>query len=249
MLNFIICEFAKLKHAKIVFFSIAGTQAVPFMLLVEAFQLHQKNPDQIIMLETMFENSLLYVMLLMNIIICVALSSYLFSREYVEKTIKNLITLPVFRRTYISGKFLSLLLLVELLMIATWSGILVIAVFYQFFFELDGFFAGIIVRWLLKFIIAGGLLFLTISPFAYIAEKSKGLVTPIIIMSVVVMGSAALCNQELGALYPWTATYLILSGRIAETGYPIWLSTTIIALTAIVGFGMTYYYFEKEDLR
>jgi hypothetical protein len=39
--------------------------------------------------------------------------------------------------------------------------------------------------------------------------------------AVIVMGSAALSNQEWGALYPWTATYFLVQGKIQGTGYPL----------------------------
>ena len=92
-------------------------------------------------------------------------------------------------------------------------------------------------------------MFLTISPFAYIAQKTKGFVTPVITSSVVVMGNAALCNQDFGSLYPWTATFFLIKGNIQSTGYPITLAIGIIAFVSIMGFLMTFNYFKNEDLK
>ena len=66
--------------------------------------------------------------------------------------------------------------------------------------------------------------------------------------AVIVMGSAALSNQEWGALYPWTATYLA-QGKLQSTGYPTLLSVSIIILVSAVGFLMTFHHFKKEDLK
>lgn len=249
MLNLILCELKKLKRAKMMIFTILGTQAVPVMIFIEALQQHAKNPEQIITLDHIFQNSLLYVMLLMNNMIFVAISAYLFSREYLERTLKNLIPLPISRTRYITGKFLTLLLLIIILTIVTWVGILGISLMYHIVFELDHFSLIIALQWLWKMIFGGLLMFLTISPFAYGAEKTKGLVVPMITMAVIVMASAALTNQEIGALYPWTATYFLIIGRLKETGYPIWLSLAIILLESVIGFLLTYIYFQKEDLK
>ena len=67
--------------------------------------------------------------------------------------------------------------------------------------------------------------------------------------AVIVMGSAALSNQEWGALYPWTATYFLVQGKLQSTGYPTLLSVSIIILVSAVGFLMTFHHFKKEDLK
>ena len=63
--------------------------------------------------------------------------------------------------------------------------------------------------------------------------------------AVIVMGSAALSNQEWGALYPWTATYFLVQGKLQSTGYPTLLSVSIIILVSAVGFLMTFHHFKK----
>ena len=72
---------------------------------------------------------------------------------------------------------------------------------------------------------------------------------PIIIASVIVMGSAALSNQDIGALYPWTATFFLVNGRIQNTGYPMFLSIGFIALVSAMGLYLTFFHFKKEDLK
>lgn len=229
--------------------SMIGTQAVPAMLLIEAVQQHMKHPEHIITLEKIFDNSLIYVMLLMNFMIFVAILAYQFSREYTERTLKNLIPLPISRAKYVTGKYMILLFLILILTIVTWAGILAASFIYDATFGLKNFSSAIAFKWLLKLIAGGILMFLTISPFAYAAEKTKGLVIPMIAAAVIVMGSAALSNQDMGALYPWTAAYLLIKGRLVYTGYPVSLSVAIIILVSAMGFCMTYHYFQKEDLK
>lgn len=63
------------------------------------------------------------------------------------------------------------------------------------------------------------------------------------------MGSAALCNQDFGALYPWSATFFLLKGKIESTGYPILLSVGIIVFVSAIGFLATVHHFKREDIK
>lgn len=229
--------------------SIIGSLATPAMMLLEALQTHFEYPERIFTLHDIYDNSLLYVMLLLNMMIFVAITAYLFSREYTEMTLKTIIPIPVSRNKLVLGKFCTLFLWTILLTIVTWAGVFVLSGIYHCIFGLEGFSFVIALRWLLKFLFGNLLMFLTVAPYAFLAEKTKGLVSPMIASAVMVMGSAALSNQDFGALYPWTATYFIAKGNIESTGYPIQLSIAIIILVSAIGFFMTFRYFKKEDLK
>ena len=92
-------------------------------------------------------------------------------------------------------------------------------------------------------------MFLTISPFAFAAEKTKGFVAPVIGSAVIVMGSAALANHDWGAFYPWTATFFLVQGKINSSGYSTALSVIIILLVSAAGFILTFYHLKTEDLK
>lgn len=79
--------------------------------------------------------------------------------------------------------------------------------------------------------------------------KTKGFVAPMVISAAVVMGSAALSNQDLGALYPWTATFFLVKGSLLSKGYPISLSIIIILFLSFSGFIATFKCFYNEDLK
>ena len=78
------------------------------------------------------------------------------------------------------------------------------------FIGMGGFSLSVALKWLLTFFIGNTLLFFVLSPVAFIAEQTKGLATPMIVAAVIMMGNAALCNQDIGALYPWTAIFFSL---------------------------------------
>ena len=81
MLNLIYCELLKLKHSKMVPFSILGVMSVPVMMLIEALQIHSEQPERSITLDGIYNNSTLYMMLLANMMIYVAITAFFFRRE------------------------------------------------------------------------------------------------------------------------------------------------------------------------
>ena len=249
MLNLVCCEILKLKRSTIVLFSILGVLSTPFMMMVEALQTHFEHPEKVFTLSNIYDSSLLYVMLLMNMMVYVAITAYLFSREYAEKTLKMVLPSPVSRMDFIIGKFLMLYIWTTVLTVLTWAAILLLMLIYHGIFGLDGVSLIVAGEWLIKFLMGSVLMFLTLSPFAYIAEKTKGFVIPVIVSAVVVMGSATLCNQKIGALYPWTASFFLINGRIQSTAYPISMALGIIGLVSFIGFYSTFRYFYREDIK
>ncbi|HBL35583.1 MAG TPA: bacitracin ABC transporter permease [Firmicutes bacterium] len=249
MLNLITCELLKLKHSKMVLLSVLGVLATPCMMLAGALQMHFEYPDKIFTLADIYDNSLVYAMLLINFIVYVTITAYLFSREYTENTLKTLLPILVSRTTFIAGKFLVLFLWIMLLTIVTWAGILALFSVYYLIFGMHSFSLDVAGLWFLKFLLGNILMFFTLSPFAFIAQKTKGLMVPMIASAVVVMSGAALSNQDMGALFPWTATYFLMDGRLKSTGYPISLSIAIILAVTVVGLLATFGYFKKEDIK
>jgi len=232
-----------------VFISILGVMSTPFMMLIESLQTHFEHPERIFTLADIYDNSLLYMMLLTNIMIYVAVTAYLFSREYTENTLKTILPIPISRTKLLLGKFCTLFLWIVMLTSITWAGILILSGIYHGIFGMDGYNLFVAMEWLLKFLLGSILMFLTVSPFAYIAQKTKGVVAPVIASAVIVMGSAALSNQDFGALYPWTATFFLINGKMKSTGYPTSLGIVIIAIVSATGFFMTFNQFKKEDLK
>lgn len=217
--------------------------------VIEALQTHFDKPEIIFTLSDIYSDSVLYIMLLVNIMIYVAIAAYLFSREYTESTLKTILPIPISRTKLLIGKFCTLLLWIVMLTLVTWAGIFIVCGLYDAVFTLEGYSLLVAIVWLPKFLFGSILMFLTVSPFVFVAMKTKGFVAPMIGSAVIVMGSAALSNQEWGALYPWTATYFLVQGKLQSTGYPTLLSVSIIILVSAVGFLMTFHHFKKEDLK
>lgn len=249
MLNLIYCELLKLKHSKMVLISVLGVMSTPFMMLIEALQIHFEYPERVFTLDDIYDSSLLYMMLLTNMIIYVVIAAYLFSREYTESTLKTILPIPVSRIKLLLSKFCALFLWTTMLTFITWVGIFILLGGYHLVFGLEGYHLMVAGRWLLKFLLSSMLMFVMASPFAYVAQKTKGFVAPVIASAVIAMGSAAICNQDFGALYPWTAAYFMIKGKMQSTGYPVSLGIGIIVFVSAMGFWMTLKQFREEDLK
>lgn len=249
MLKLIYCELMKLKHSKMIPISILGAVAVPFMMFVETLQIHTEHPEQNIMLGAVYEDSILYMLLLANMMVSVAIASFLFSREYAENAWKTILPIPISRTKILWGKFCTLFLWDFFLTMVSWACILLFSGICHVTFGLTEYRLMTALKWIPNYFLLTVLMFITTSPFVYIAQKTKGFVAPMIASAVIVLGSAALCNQKWGALYPWTASVLLLGGSVESTGYPVWLSVTIILLVSGIGFLLTFLYFRKEDLK
>ena len=61
-----------------VLISVAGVLSTPLLMLIEALQTHFDKPEIIFTLSDIYSDSVLYIMLLVNIMIYVAIAAYLF---------------------------------------------------------------------------------------------------------------------------------------------------------------------------
>src|SRR5699024_7220837 len=120
---------------------------------------------------------------------------------------------------------------------------------YHAVFTLEGYSLLVAIVWLPKFLFGSILMFLTVSPFVFVAMKTKGFVAPMIGSDVIVMGIAALSNIECESLYLWRASYFLVQGKLQSIVYPTLLSVSIIILVSAVGFLMTFHHFKKEYLK
>src|SRR5699024_1015566 len=78
-LNLISFELLKLKRSIMLLISLAGLLSTPLLMLIEALQTHFDKPEIIFTLSDIYSDSVLYIMLLVNIMIYVAIAAYLFS--------------------------------------------------------------------------------------------------------------------------------------------------------------------------
>lgn len=229
--------------------SFLGALVTPTMLIVDGLRKHSAHPEIVNTLAGLFDSCLFYTMLIFGLLVYTVIAAYLFSREYSEKTLKTVLAVPVPRLSFIVSKFSLLFIWIMALTSVSWVATLILAAAYHAAFGIAEFSLVVAVQFLGKMLLGGALMFLTLSPFAFLAEWTKGLAVPVIAAATVLMGNAALANEALGALYPWTATLLLINGKLAGTGYPTVLPVSLTALVSILGFFTSAVYFQKEDIQ
>lgn len=63
------------------------------------------------------------------------------------------------------------------------------------------------------------------------------------------MMNAALSNEDIAALFPWSAVYMVATNSIEQTGYPMEAAIAVIAITSILGMLLSFWYFGKNDIK
>lgn len=245
MADLLYCELLKLKRSKILLISILGAFVTPFMVLVGVIKEKINNPNTIITYADMFEKSSLYILMLFGLVVYTVIAAYLFSREYTENTLKTILIVPVSKISFILGKFLMLLLWILVLTLISWLSTLIFAVLSN----AADFSLIVFVKYFTEYFTGALLLYLTLTPFVYIAIWNKGLVAPIITATAFAMFNVALFNESLAVFFPWSAVYYFASGQLDQFGYPIMASLLPILSVAIIGFIATVVHFNKEDIK
>jgi bacitracin transport system permease protein len=239
----------KLKRSKILLISFLGALVTPGLVFANGVRTHYLRPDVVVKMADFYNYCITYSMLMFGLIVYVVIAAYLFSREYAENTLKTILTVPVRKLTFIISKFSMLFIWVMVLTLVSWASIYIITALYSIMFGLAEFGAAVAFEYLVKMTLAGVLMFLTISPFAFLSMRSKGIVVPVIAAATVAMGNVVIYSESLAALFPWAASYLLVRGEIAQTGYPLYLVIGLIAVVSIFGFAVSIIYFQREDIK
>ncbi len=206
MADIIYCEWLKLKRSKITLIWVLGSFIVPFLVTVNDIRIALSNPAAVLSLDGIYEDTVMFLMLLFGPLVMAVVATFLVSREYTEKTIKTVFAVPIGRRQFLAGKFIMLFILVLLFMVLSWLDIVVISLLCGLFMHV-----------------------LPVSPLAAVS-----------LLNVVLSGS------RVAGFYPWTAVYLLLTGRMAQSGCPVWLGILIIFSVCGFGIGASLIRFQKE---
>ncbi|MCE5173226.1 ABC transporter permease [Paenibacillus profundus] len=223
--------------------SLIGAAAAPLMVFIGYLDYKAKKPDMPVLFSEAFSQTNLYVLLLIGTLLYGVITAYLFNREYVEDTLKNLLTIPVSKISFIASKLVLLFIWILVLTLVAWGLTFILGWIGQY----EGLSAGVLLQSLKQFLIGGSLLFLLSTPTIFVTFLFKNYVPTIIFTAVITMGNVALANREYKALYPWSAVHLIADNGFVPEYPPLYSYAAIIA-TAIIGLIATIVYFKKADI-
>lgn len=248
MADIIYCECMKLKRSKIILIGVSGSFIVPFLVTVNDLRIYFSNPAVTLSLDWIYEDTIMFLMLLFGPLVMAVVAAHLVSREYTEKTLKTIFAVPIGRRQFLAGKFITLFILILLFMAISWLDIIVISLVCSLFFEVSRITALSAIYFFLQMMKGGLLLFATLTPFVYLTLRTKGSLAPFIVIAAVCLLNVVLSGSPIAEFYPWTAAYLLLSGRLAQAGCPVPLAISIILSVCLLGIGSSIWRFQKEDI-
>lgn len=248
MADIVYCELMKLKRSKIILIGILGSLIVPFLVVINDIRICFSNPSIVLSLGGIYEDTIMFIMLLFGPLVMSVVAVYLVSREYTEKTLKTIFVLPIGRTQFLAGKFITLFILAVLFMVLSWLDIVVIAVLCSLFMDVSQISLLPAVYILIQMIKGGILLFATISPFVYLALHTKGTLVPFIGIAAVSLLNVVLSGSPIAGFYPWTASYLLLTGRLEQSGCPTPIGILIILLVCLFGICYSIFRFQRNDI-
>ncbi len=85
MAEIVYCEWLKLKRSKIILIGLLGSFVVPFLVTVNDIRISLSNPAAPLSLGGIYEDTIMFIMLLFGPLVMAVVAIFLVSREYTEK--------------------------------------------------------------------------------------------------------------------------------------------------------------------
>jgi len=190
-----------------------------------------------------------YFMLLNQVIAAIGIigfgfiTSWVFGREYMDHTIKDLLALPASRALIVVSKFITIIL---------WSILLCIVLFFSglligYIINLPGWSAQIFSENIFRFFICSVFTILLSTPVAFIAGYGRGIVAPIAFVIIMLILAQFVGLVGWGPYFPWSipGIYTVVEGTKGMHLVPA--SYIIITVTFFVGFLGTMAWWQKAD--
>lgn len=170
-------------------------------------------------------------------------ASRAFGHEYSDRTVKDLLALPMPRSLVIIAKFL---------VAAVWSALLALillaaALAIGWLIGLTGWSDGIACNGVYAYAAAAFLAILLCTPVAFFASYGRGYLPPIGFIVITLVLGQFIVALNVGQYFPWAVPWLY--GVAASTGGPApgAISYAILALTCLIGLAATFAWWRYAD--
>lgn len=248
MLRLLHCEYIKLKRSKFLMIGILGTLIVPFFVIVKAVTNYFSDSENVLSVFSLYDGALMFLMLLFAPMVLTILGAWIISREYTDGTLKNILVIPISQTVFICGKLLFFAILTFMFMLISWAEILALALLCNCFIPVTELTIPSFLFFLIKMLYAGVFLWAAQIPFIYLTIRSKGFVTPLIAVAVIIFINVVLSNSGIAGYYPWSASYLLVSGHMSGLNCPKEISIGIIIIMCLSGMAACIFRFKKEEM-
>lgn len=166
-------------------------------------------------------------------------TSWVFGREYADKTLKDLLALPISRTEIVLAKFAVVLVASSLLSILMFAASMITGVIVGLG-ELS--LSGAVMEFF-RYETASLLLILVCTPVAFFANLGRGFMLPLGVIFVFVILAQFVGVLGLAPFFPWAIPALYLEGEKLSM-----LSYAILIATSGLGIYLTQYWWNHVDL-
>ena len=248
-------EFIKIRKSKIFFTTLIIFTIIPMMISLMMFV--SKNPDIASKLGLIGTKSKMfgendwkgYLGLMSQLIASIGLlgfgfvTAWVFGREHSDRTMKDILALPVGRSSIVFAKFIIIFLWCLILTVVTFSvGILIGQVI-----DIPGWSPALFSDFSKSFFITYFLTLFLCSPVAYLAVYSRGIIAPLGFVLLTMIFAQFIGLVGLGPFFPWAIPGLFSVAKDAP-GFQLHLSSYIIlALTFVFGYCVTLRWWQHAD--
>jgi len=172
-------------------------------------------------------------------ILFILIISWIFGREYIDGTLKDLLAIPIKRQSILLAKFaVTTVWCAGLTLVIYIFGIILGALL-----KLPGGSTGVIFQGSVTIFITAGLVILVVMPFALFASIGQGYLLPIGIAVLTLMMANVVVIVGWGEYYPWAVPGLYAQGKTVLSPN----SYLILFLTCMVGMSATYLWWKYAD--
>jgi ABC-2 type transport system permease protein len=171
--------------------------------------------------------------------LCVLVISWLFGREFSDRTLKDWLAVPVPRFSILLAKFIVMVnwsLMLMLLMLGV--GVLMGAII-----QLPGGTAEVVLQGIIQVFITGCMVILVVLPFALFASLGRGYLLPIGMAVLILMLTNLVALAGWGEFFPWAVPGLYMQ---AKAPLPL-VSYLLVLLTGFIGVCLTYWWWMTAD--
>jgi bacitracin transport system permease protein len=221
----------------------SGSAVTPLVTFLAYAMYHGNHPLDAYSIETLLNETGVYMTLLIATPLYGVLAAWMFNREFVENTMRDLLIVPVRRNSLLVAKLLVLLLWILVLSVWTWF----LAVFLGLMGSLPGYTAPLLASYFGRFVYEGLLLFLLTIPIIFATLVLRNYIPVIVITVCLTLVSIMVGNSDYQALYPWTAI-LTIASTIGSTVYPPWVPYVSIISVSLAGLIGSFVCLNKLDI-
>jgi len=174
-----------------------------------------------------------------GIILFILIISWIFGREFADRTLKDMLAVPVQRASIILAKFI---------VAAIWSAAMTVVIFIAglvmgVVLKLPGGSVGVIFQGAALVMVCACLVFVADTPFAFFASAGRGYLLPlgVAILTMMMINLAIILGW--GEYFPWAVPVIYAQGKSPLTPLSFW----ILFLTGLLGLVGTYLWWKYKD--